>query len=136
MKKSELIKLIKTSVREEIESCLPKIINELLTDKPVKSVDPVEIASEVLSVGRTKKKKELKTFTRNEVLNQVLNETVGGIPQEGGKVQNPSNNFTDLNGQPVEVDQLPDHVSNALTRDYSKLLGAVDKKKKQKMGIL
>ena len=59
-KKSELIKLIKTSVREEIEACLPKIINELLTDKPVKSVDPVEIASEVLSVGRTKRKKNLK----------------------------------------------------------------------------
>lgn len=135
MKKSELVKIIKTAVREEIKSCLPKLLSELVVNNPIKkNIDPVEITNEVLSVGRAKQKKPQKTYSNNKILNQVLNETVGGIPQEGSKVGD-TNKFTDLNGQPVEVERLPDHVSNALTRDYSQLMGAVEKKKKQKMGI-
>ena len=29
----------------------------------------------------------------------------------------------------VSPDQMPDHLKNALTRDYSSLMGAIDKKK-------
>ena len=36
---------------------------------------------------------------------------------------------TDLEGRPVNPDNLPDEVVNALTKDYSALMKAIDKKK-------
>jgi len=39
------------------------------------------------------------------------------------------NEVKDFQGQVVDVEALPDHVSNALTRDYSAVLKAVDKKR-------
>ena len=136
MKKSELVKIIKTAVKEELNESLPKIVNELLKgSENATSVDPVELTKEVLSVPKKKVKKELKRYSKNEALNQVLNETVGGIPTEGSRVGG-VDKHTDLNGQEVDINSLPDHVSSALTRDYSKLLGAVETKKKQKMGIV
>jgi len=136
MKKSELVKIIKTAVKEELNESLPKIVNELLrSSKKAPTIDPVELTKEVLSVPSKKVKKELKRYSKNEALNQVLNETVGGIPTEGSRVSGASKQ-TDLNGQEVDISSLPDHVSNALTRDYSKLLGAMETKKKQKMGTV
>ena len=44
-------------------------------------------------------------------------------------MEQPTEQITDFHGQEVDVDALPDHVSNALTRDYSELLNLVDKKK-------
>ena len=58
---------------------------------------------------------------------------MGGIPHEGSMVSGgvaPATEFTDMNGQRVDVDSLPDHVSSALTRNYSDVLNLVDKKKK------
>ena len=34
----------------------------------------------------------------------------------------------------MSVDQVPDHVTNALTKDYSKLMKALDKKKQGGLG--
>jgi len=34
----------------------------------------------------------------------------------------------------VSVDQVPEHVQNALTKDYSKLMKALDKKKQGGLG--
>ena len=136
MKKSELINIIRNAVREELKHSLPKIVNEIISNSNTTKQtddDPVDLVSEVLKTNRSNNVKQ-KTFTKNKLLNQVLNETIGGIPQEGSKVGD-NQNFTDLNGQQVDIENLPDHVSNALTRDYSKLMGAVNEKKKQKMGI-
>ena len=136
MKKSELVKIIKTAVREELSESLPKMVNELLSRTTTTApVDPLELTKEVLSSAKpTRTPTKKKRYSKNEALNQVLNETVGGVPPEGGRVGDGTKQM-DLSGQEVDVGALPDHVSNALTRDYSKLLGAVEQKKKQKMGI-
>ena len=89
--------------------------------------DPVKITKKLLENSATPTKKKLKNYSKNEALNKVLNETVGGIPSEtkGGE----PNTMTDLNGNAVNVDELPDHLSNALTRNYSDVLNLVDKKR-------
>ena len=42
----------------------------------------------------------------------------------------PDPGMTDLSGNPVEEEELPPELSAALTRDYSDLMGAIDKKRK------
>lgn len=134
MKKEQLTNLIREAVRVELKSFLPKLLKELntTTDQPSNSTDIVEVTRKSLSKVRTdtppKSKKNYKTFSKNPAINDILNETVGGIPQEGG-VSSGINEVKDFQGQTVDVDALPDHVSTALTRDYSVVLKAVDKKR-------
>lgn len=141
MKKSELIEVIRVAVRAELKDYLPKLVTESV-NKCLKSVktqtaDPVELTKKVLEdspkkMVRKPKKTPTVQFTRNAALNEALNATVGGVPQEGSMVsgmEQSTEQVTDFQGQEVDVDALPDHVSNALTRDYSELLNLVDKKK-------
>ena len=138
MKKSQLVKIIKDAVREELKSSLPGILTEVMestqTSSKIKSVDPVDITKRVLErtqvEDKPSPKNQTKRYTKNEALNRVLNETVGGIPQEGSVVGSGSaETITDFQGQEVSVDALPSHVSNALTRNYSDVLNLVDKKR-------
>lgn len=134
MKKNDLIKLIRSAVRAELTECLPKMLSEIVnTTSPTKKTqsDPLELTKSVLENIQTeevKPTKPQKIFSKNEALNRVLNETVGGIPTEGSKVGN-GNTMTDLHGNQVDVEALPDHLSNALTRNYSDVLKLVDKKR-------
>jgi hypothetical protein len=136
MKKTELVNIIKQAVREELRSSLPELLSEIKTQtntQKIKSTkkretDPVSLAKQVLKTEQTIKPQ--RTFSKNEAINKILNETVGGIPQEGSNVSSGmGQNFSDTNGNEVSLDALPDHVSNALTRNYSEVLNLVDKNK-------
>lgn len=136
MKKTELVNIIKQAVREELRSSLPELLSEIKTQTKTQKIkstkkietDPVSLAKKVLKTEQTIKPQ--RTFSKNEAINKILNETVGGIPQEGSVVSNGmEQNFSDTNGNAVSLDALPDHVSNALTRNYSEVLKLVDKKK-------
>jgi hypothetical protein len=61
------------------------------------------------------------------VLNKVLNETVGGVPQEGSLVSAAMGASTP--SVMDHVDKVPQPIANALTKNYSSLLKAVEKKK-------
>ena len=136
MKKTELVNIIKQAVREELRSSLPELLSEIKAQTKTQKIkstkkietDPVSLAKKVLKTEQTIKPQ--RTFSKNEAINKILNETVGGIPQEGSVVSNGmEQNFSDTNGNEVSLDALPDHVSNALTRNYSEVLKLVDKKK-------
>lgn len=139
MKKSELVKIIKTAVREELKASLPIVLSEIMQTetKLTKKKDPLELTKEILESSTTAQKPKLKKFSNNEALNKVLNETTGGIPTEGSRVGDGSyeNKMTDLQGNEVSIESLPGHVSSALTRDYSALMNKVDEKTKQKKGL-
>ena len=135
MKKEQLTNLIRDAVRVELKSFLPKLLGELSTtteQSSSNSADIVEVTRKSLSKVRTdkptKSKKNYKTYSTNPAINDILNETVGGIPQGGG-VSSGINEVKDFQGQTGDMEALPDHVSNALTRDYSSVLKAVDKKR-------
>ena len=151
MKKNELVKIIELVVRKEIKKQLSEIF---INDK-----EEIKIA-ETISPKPKVKQKPKKQYTSNKALNEVLNQTkpLGSQEQDeyptlGGGVLG-SDNMADVLGygdlgrggnkemkrevgavqtikkQGVNVDQVPEDVVNALTRDYSGLMKAINNKKK------
>jgi hypothetical protein len=146
MKKQELVEIIRTLVKEEVNNALPHLLMEVLAEKMVqnsnslletkKSTEQLPKRTPNVSFEGTPKQSPVqapKTFTTNPILNQVLNETVGGIPQE------------ESSGAPSAIDALQSlpkqvlaenkevaAVASAMTRDYSQLLKAIDAKAKAK----
>ena len=159
MNKKELIKIIELVVRKEVKKQMTEIfINE---DKEIKLSEVVSkpIPKKVI------KKKPKKQYSKNKALNEVLNNTnpLGSsqteeYPSLGGGVLGSDNmaevlGYGDMGrGQNKEmaremaavdtikkagasVDSVPEGVVNALTRDYSGLIKAIDKKKKGEGGF-
>ena len=153
MDKNKLRNIIELVVRKEVKKQLSEIfINE---EKEIN-------LAETISKPKPKKviNKPKKQYTKNQALNEVLNNTkpLGSQEQEdyptlGGGVLG-SDNMAEVLGYGdlgmgsnkeraremgavdtikkagVSVDQVPEDVQNALTRDYSGLMKAMDKKKK------
>jgi len=146
MTKKELVQIIEEAVRREVQKEIKKIFIKEETSSKLE---------DVISDIKTTKQKPTKEkhYTKNKVLNKVLNETVGGL--QGEKSEYPTlgggafdtSRMTELMGygksdevklDMVAVDtmkkagvtseQVPEHVTNALTRDYSDLMKALDKK--------
>ena len=149
MTKKELVKIIQEAVRIEVRKEVKKIfINEGTSLKIKDIVTPKK-------VSKPKPKKEEISYTSNKTLNKVLNETVG-LSKKGNQFEEystlggktfDSSRMTELIGygksdevkrDMVAVDTLqkagksvsevPEHVTDALTRDYSGLMKALDKK--------
>tara|TARA_B100000085_G_scaffold207243_1_gene191008 strand:+ start:536 stop:979 length:444 start_codon:yes stop_codon:yes gene_type:complete len=147
MTKKGLVKIIQEVVKREVQKEVKKIfIKEQVSEEPT-----IEMKSIV------EEPKEQVKYTKNESLNKVLNETVGlsksqsqteSYPTLGGGAFD-TNRMTELlgYGKPEEVQRdmvaadslrkagksvndVPEHVTNALTRDYSDLMKAMDKKGK------
>ena len=148
MTKKELVKIIREVVRREIKKEINEIfINEQKTSK-------TQLTDVIPKVSEPKKRVK---YTNNKPLNDVLNETVGLSKQQNEFEEYPTlgggtfdkSRMQELMGlgQSDEgkremgavdtlkkagksVNDVPDHVTNALTRDYSDLMKAIDKKKK------
>ena len=145
MTKKQLMKIITEVVRKEVKKEVKKIFI-----KEEASTKLTDIVPEVLEP------EEEIQYTKNESLNKVLNETVGlskakkeldEYPTMSGKTFD-SSRVSELLGydKPDEVkrdmvavdtlqkagksvNDVPEHVTNALTRDYSGLMKAMDNKK-------
>ena len=140
MKKSELKMMIREIVREEVALTMKEVIKEIIGGKPQSQPKP---------------KPKKKYYSKNKVLNDVLNETaisetgeewktmggasytsdkmneiVGGSYADmmNGNQQQPNGDMMvrSMGGNP---DAVGDTLKNALTRDYSELVKAMDKKK-------
>lgn len=148
MKKNELVDIIRTIVKEEVNNALPQLLMEVLAEKITQNSESIlESRKSTASVEPRKpnfnvefdtplKKQQAaapKMFSKNPILNQVLNETVGGIPTES-EVSVPSaiDTIKTLPKEVLNENKDVAAVANALTRDYSKLLKAVDAKAKAK----
>ena len=146
MTKKELMKIIQEVVRKEVKKEVHKIFIKEETSSLLQDV----------VVKKPKFKKEEVSYTSNKTLNKVLNETVG-LSKTGKQLEEyptlsgeafDSSRVTELlgYGKPEEVqrdmvavdtlkkagktvDQVPEHVTSALTRDYSGLMKAINKKK-------
>ena len=90
MKKNELVNIIIELVRREVKKEVKRIfINEGSSIKLSAAIPKVKTNKVVSTKKRLQKpKKEYVEYTKNDSLNRVLNETVGGIPQgDGGAPQ-------------------------------------------------
>ena len=139
MKSNKLVSLIKEVVKQEVKK---QITDILISETNIPKETPVV---------KKKKVKEQK-FTDNSVLNKILNETAQQqeeYPTLGGGTFD-SSRATELlgygslgndevkrevaaagtmKGAGMNPEAAPEHLKNALTRDYSDLIKAIDKKK-------
>ena len=153
MDKNKLRNIIELVVRKEVKKQLSEIfINE---EKEIKLSETISKPKPKKVINKPKKQ-----YTKNKALNEVLNNTkplgtseTDEYPSLGGGVLGSDNmaevlGYGDLGrGQNkekaremaavdsikkagVSVDAVPEDVQNALTRDYSGLMKAIDKKKK------
>jgi len=102
------------------------LINSILNDTAV-HMDPTEMYESGPAVTYSNPlmmedyDRELNFTSRDSrgfgMMQQMMRPTSNAIPT------------TDIDGRPVNVEELPEAVTNALTRDYSSLMKAIDKKK-------
>ena len=141
MTKKDLVKIIREVVKREVQKEVKKIFIKEQVSEPV--IEPIQ--------------EEKVTYTKNKSLNDVLNETVGltksvkqtdDYPTLGGGAFDTSRmvelmgygKSEDVKRDMVAVDsfkkagikssQVPEALTNALTRDYSDLMKAMNKKGK------
>ena len=113
MKKREFMEIIRVAVRKELKEFLPTLVNECVHaisgEFSSTETDPVELTKRILKTEKTqpKQKKTKLRYTHNEVLNNILNETTGGIPSQDRRVSDGSVDSTqvDFNGEEVKVDE-------------------------------
>ena len=141
MKKSELKMMIREIVREEVALTMKEVIKEIVGgNQPPQS--------------KPKSKPKKKYYSKNKILNDVLNETATGDRSDewetmGGAAYTSNrmnevmgNSYADMmngNQKPNadmmvksmggNPDAVGDKLKTALTRDYSDLMKAINKKK-------
>jgi hypothetical protein len=156
MTKKDLVKVIQEVVRREVQ----KEVKKIFIKEQTSLTDNAPVLSEIMEQKVSEPKEEIK-YTKNTALNSVLNETVGlskkqthfeEYPTMGGGTFDKSR-MSELMGygqteegkrDMVAVDTLqkagktvndvPEHITNALTKDYSGLMKALDKKKQGGLG--
>ena len=141
MKAKTFESLIRKVVREEIDYALRREIKSLKEDlrdefKPT-IVEHTERMVEVPQQSSLKEKimgkKPFKkqNFVGNSTLNDLLNETAAGDTNTQSAMAPVSLSQPFATGAPLPMDTTgkPDSVANAVTRDYSSLMKAIDKKK-------
>tara|TARA_A100001201_G_scaffold31650_2_gene34174 strand:+ start:2101 stop:2526 length:426 start_codon:yes stop_codon:yes gene_type:complete len=139
MKQGKLVSLIKEVVKQEVKK---QITDILINETNIPKTKPVV----------KKKRVEEKKYTDNPTLNKILNETAQQqeeYPTLGGGTFD-SSRMTEMLGYGslgndevkrevaaastlksggINPEAAPEHLKDALTRDYSGLMKAIDKKK-------
>ena len=116
----EVLQAKKKSSDSDLEQQILKeleTMNESVVEEPVKPV------------------KKFVKYTSNPMLNDILNQTTGGIPQEGGMVYM-MGGFGSATQTTINETKVPENapapvksVYSAMNRDYRSLMKAVDSKK-------
>jgi hypothetical protein len=158
MKKSDLVKIIKEAVREEVRAVLKEELGQAKSPStPNEFSNMMEHAE-----GLFGKKQSKKQFVKDPVLNEVLNETANSPgaeewPTMGGKTLQSKHakagkpglaslmgmeSMDQAFGSKPSIQQMlpddkkhvevPEEIGKALTRDYSTLMKAMDKKRASK----
>ena len=146
MKSKTFENLIRKVVREEIDYALRREIKSLKEDlrdelKPT-ITEHTERQIEVPEATKTSLKEKImgnapikqrptQNYTSNSALNDLLNETAMGDTntQTANSPVNLSQPFATGAPLPMDTAGIPDSVANAMTRDYSGLMKAINKKK-------
>ena len=148
MESKNFIKLLRKIIREEVSNAVKSALNESRTNQVTSNINLSEIVEDPMPNRPVAKKK----FTKNKMLNDLLNETASTPPSqeltdwstmnfksemaESFGTYNQSAGPTmplatkGINGEPVNMNNEGVATAvKAMTRDYSALMKAIDKKK-------
>ena len=135
MKLSLFKKVIREVVREEIEYSLAGLRKELkevlvskINDEILNETPTVTTTAKPIQKNVTESKKRV-PMTKDSILNDLLKETA-----DSGEWQN-INKEAETTSVMDETANLPDHLANALNKDYSGVMKAVEEKAKFKNGV-
>ena len=150
MKAKTFENLIRKIVREEIDYSLHRELKSLKEDlrnesKPTitehienlietPEIYPQETSLKEKIMGKSPLKQRQKmSFVENSTLNDLLNETANGDTntQTGNAPVSLSDPFASGGTLPMGTEGMPAEVASAVTRDYSDLMKAIDKKKRK-----
>ena len=146
MKAKTFENLIRKVVREEIDYALRREIKSLKedlrdelkptitehTERMVKVPQQSSLKEKIMGKSPIKTKSFKKqNFVGDSTLNDFLNETAAGDTNTQTAMAPVSLSEPFATGAPLPMDTtgMPDSVANAVTRDYSSLMKAIDKKK-------
>ena len=134
MKLSLFKKVIREVVREEIEYSLSRLRTELkevlvskINDEILNETPTVAQSTKVVQKPVTESKQRA-PMTKDSILNDLLKETA-----DSGEWQN-INKEAEVQSVKDNTENLPDHLADALNKDYSQVMKAVDKKSKFRNG--
>ena len=134
MKLSVFKKVIREVVREEIEYSLSRLRTELkevlvskINDEILKETPTVAKSTNVVQKPVTESKERV-PMTKDSILNDLLKETA-----DSGEWQN-INKEAETSSVMDNTQNLPDHLADALNKDYSGVMKAVEEKAKFKNG--
>ena len=128
------IKSLKEDLRDELKPTITEH-TEKIVEVPNNSVSEStknSLREKIMGSNPIPKKPILnKNFTQNESLNALLNETAAGDTnlESGNSPVSLSQPFASAAPMSMDTAGMPPEVANAVTRDYSGLMKAINKKK-------
>lgn len=153
MKIEVLKEFIKKTVQQEVRSVIQAELKLQLAEifskevvQPKKNTQESDLESQILKElesfentdvieEEVKPAKKYVKYTSNPMLNDILNQTTGGVPQEGGMVSM-MGGFNSGGSQVITETKAPENapepvksVYSAMNRDYRSLMKAVNKKR-------
>ena len=123
------IKSLKEDLRDEIKPVIKEqTINTPVSNTPVPNNIKNSLKEKIMGNAPLKQRPK-QNFVSNNTLNDLLNETAQGDTNlnRGTSPVSIDGGFSTVGGVPVEV--APKEVVDAVTRDYSDLMKAINKKK-------
>lgn len=147
MNTKDFVQVLRKIIKEEVKSAVKEAIRDINTNSLLENITIDEPTEYKIS---KKKFTANKQFTKDPLLNSLLNETAingASIPAEHNDFDEwptmKMNSYASLMGNPKFVESkkidatpdginpkaVPEEVKGALTRDYRSLMKAIDKKK-------
>ena len=155
MSSKSFVKVLRKVIREEVRAA----VTEILTEQRTNTQQVIDDRLGLSEIQRKPKRKK-KTFTKNSMLNDILNETAGTAdfstmregpavmqeeyPSLGDFKSEMAESFgmsrqpqalatTGINGEPINMkDENVAKTLNVMTKDYSGLMKAIDKNKSRR----
>ena len=141
-------KTVQQEVRNELKIQLAEIFSKEVIKAKKKSSDSdleQQILSELETMNEStvveepvKSVKKFVKYSNNPMLNEILNQTTGGVPQEGSMVSM-MGGYGGNNQEVITETKIPENapapvkgVYSAMNRDYRSLMKAVNNKRGQK----
>ena len=141
-------KTVQQEVRNELKIQLAEIFSKEVIKAKKKSSDSdleQQILSELETMNEStvveepvKSEKKFVKYSNNPMLNEILNQTTGGVPQEGSMVSM-MGGYGGNNQEVITETNIPENapapvkgVYSAMNRDYRSLMKAVNNKRGQK----